>query len=156
MKVFCLGLAMALMSSTAGVAQREPGNAGCLIEQHARTCNWDGFKQLFSAAKTAAVEAPPMERFADKQLKDLAKTLGKDVVGGGDHADVTFEVISADKDGVIFGPSDQDLAELRVYAGGSSNGPLVWVETYRGQADRPWASIVGSVILQFQEHMAKG
>jgi len=76
------------------------------------------------------------------------------VVDSDGHADLTFEVIPADQDAIVFGPADRNLAELRVYAGGSDRGPLVWVETYRGQGDEPWASMVGAVILQFQDHVA--
>jgi hypothetical protein len=148
------GLAFALMCCISGLAQQAPGGAGCVIEKHVRTCNWEGFKHMLSASKTAAVEAPAMERFTDSDLRDLAKKLGMSVVGDNDHADLTFEVISADQDAIAFGPADRDLAELCIYAGGSSRGPLVWVETYRGQGDEPWASVVGAVILQFQDRLA--
>ena len=151
-----LGLALVGMGSAASVGQQVTGGAGCVVNDRVRTCNWEGFKQLLSAATTAAVEAPAMERFTDNDLRDLAKKLGKRVVGGDDHADLTFEVVSADQDAIVFGPSDRNLAELRVYAGGSDRAPLVWVETYRGQGDEPWPSIVGAVVMQFQDHvMAK-
>jgi hypothetical protein len=126
-----------------------------VVKKHVRTCNWEAFKQLLSHAQTVAVESPRMERFMNEDLRELAQGLGKTVTTSNTTAELTFTVIPESDDGLVFGPADQDLAQLRVYAGGDSRGPLVWVETYHGQADMPWPAIVGAVVRQFQEHVAK-
>jgi hypothetical protein len=100
-------------------------------------------------------EYEDMDRATGSQLKDLAKKLGKSVAKDDEMADLTFTVAPAALSGVDIGPADEEILELRVYSGASSHGKLIWVETYRGQKDKPWPANVHAAIEQFRGRLAK-
>ncbi len=94
-----------------------------------------------------------MDERTDEALKRLALHLGKTVVEPGDRpVDLQFLLIPLNKDGIYVGPSDENLATLRIYAGSTKTqrGTLVWAETYRGKKDIPWPSVVYYTIQQFK------
>lgn len=138
-----------------GVAQAQVSAAGCTIDHKVATCNWSSFRKSLDSARVVKAEYANMDRSTGSQLKELAKSLGKGVAGGDEGADLTFTVVPADVTGMDIGPADEEILELRVYAGGSSRGKLIWVETYRGQKDKPWPANVHAAIEQFQARLAK-
>jgi hypothetical protein len=87
------------------------------------------------------------------QLNELTQKLGKSVPKGNEKADLTFTVVPAEISGVDVGPADEEILELRVYEGGTSRGKLIWVETYRGQKDKPWPANVHEAIKQFRDRL---
>jgi len=137
----------------AGLAQS--ATPGCVKQQRTYVCNWEGFRANLAAAATVAVRSERLDPYTGVQLKDLAKALDKKVVEKG--ADLGFEVVPVDSNGIRVGPGDEALVELRIYAKTAMTDRYdpIWVETYTGQVDRPWASTVHAVIEQFQERMAK-
>ena len=128
---------------------------GCVKQDKTYVCNWQGFRADLKAANTVAVRSEQLDPYTGVQLKDLAKSLDKKIVEK--DADLGFEVVPVDTNGVRIGAGDQALAELRVYA----KAPLtnrydpIWVETYTGQMDRPWTNTVHAVIAHFQERVNK-
>jgi hypothetical protein len=150
---FALGFVVAM--GLCGVGFAQGAAAGCVKRQQTYTCNWDGFRAAMVGAATVAVRSEQLDPYTGVQLKELAKALGKNVVAK--DADLGFEVVPVDSNGVRVGPGDEAIAELRIYA----KAPMteryepIWVETYVGEVDRPWASSVHSVIEQFRGRLAK-
>lgn len=132
-----------------------PNSPGCSVQKGLRTCNWQAFRQLLDSSHVIAVEHGNLDRFTGVQLSNLAVRLGKTVASSGRPGDLTFIILPASQDGINIGPSDQPILELRIYSGPTSRGQLLWVETLRGDLDRPWASSVHSVIEQFEDRLAK-
>lgn len=156
MKIFQTILAVTFVGMFSGatvVAQQDV--ASCSFDKGAYTCNWSAFKSVLEASRTVAVENEPMDQPTGTQLKELARKLGKTVAAGERRADLTFTVVSADEPGIAIGPADQEILELKMYAGGNSNGKLIWVESYRGQQDRPWGANVHEAIEQFLARFGK-
>jgi hypothetical protein len=130
--------------------------AGCVLDHHTYTCNFGGFHHVFHHAKTISIEASPRDQASLTQLTELVGAINRTIAPTG-QADLIFTVLPIDHGGVIIGPGDVDLATLRVYeqAPDGSRGELLWAETYRGQADRPWPATVHALIRQFQDRMAR-
>jgi len=170
--VLCGIVLAAMMLSVACVAQAPtssvpPGGApsdvgettdraGCVLDNHAYVCSFGGFHHVFHRSKTIAIEASPRDQAALRQLDELVVALNRTVAPAG-QGDLVFAVLPIDHGGVIIGPGDVEMATLRVYEQGTdgAHGELLWAETYRGQADRPWPATVHALIRQFQERMAK-
>ncbi|QMV19213.1 hypothetical protein GOB94_11400 [Granulicella sp. 5B5] len=126
----------------------------CALNNGVYTCSWSAFEDTLAAAKTVSVQSDPMDERTNHALKRLARKLGKTVVETGDGpADLQFLLVPLNKDGVYVGPADVALATLRVYADSTPThrGTLVWAETYRGEKDIPWPSVVYYTIHQFEE-----
>jgi hypothetical protein len=146
--IVCIG-----MFSSVALTQQDV--ASCTFDKGAYTCNWSAFKDVLQTSRTVAVENEPMDQPTGAQLKELARKLGKTVAVRERRADLTFVVVPADEPGIAIGPADQEILELKIYAGGNSDGKLVWVESYRGQQDRPWGANVHEAVEQFQARFAK-
>jgi hypothetical protein len=139
-----------------GMAQAQPSvNPGCTTEHGQTTCSWYWFQKSLDTAHIVRAEYGEMDRGTGSQLKDLAKELGKTVAKKDEPADLTLTVVPATISGVDIGPADEEILELRIYSGGNSQGKLIWVETYRGQKDKPWPANVHAAIAQFQDRLAK-
>jgi hypothetical protein len=130
--------------------------AGCVLDHHTYTCNFGGFHHVFHRAKTISIEATPRDNASLSQLTELVGAINRSIAPAG-QADLIFTVLPLDHGGVVIGPGDVDLATLRIYeqAADGSRGELLWAETYRGQADRPWPATVHALIRQFQERMSR-
>jgi hypothetical protein len=128
---------------------------GCGVLNGVTTCNWHAFHHLLNSAHIIAVEHGNIDRFTGKQLAELAERLGKTVASPDRPGDLTFVVVPASEHGIDIGPADQPILELQIYSGPTSRGQLLWVETFRGDPDRPWPSSVHSVIEQFEARLAK-
>lgn len=147
-------MALLLGSARAVLPAQTPG-AGCMLNRQVYTCDWQVFRARFAAVHTVAIETPPRERAAGNRLRELAEALGKSVAGPEQPADAVFRVVSANPSGIAIGPADQPLATLQVLApaaagNGGGSGTLLWAETFVGQADRPWPTVVAAVADQFQ------
>ncbi|MDE1176468.1 MAG: hypothetical protein PW789_07645 [Edaphobacter sp.] len=136
-------------------AQAQTADAGCTIDRGQATCNWTAFRKALDAARTVKPEYRDRDKSTGMQLKELAQKLGKSIANEGATPDLTMTVIPAAASGVDIGPADQEILELHIYAGDSSQQKLIWVETYIGQKDRPWPANVHSTIAQFQQRLSK-
>lgn len=151
----CLALliatpASALRAQTALVAP----DAGCVPEKGAYTCNLAGLKLALERSRSIAVETPRLDRVAARQLEHFVLDLGKDPSETPSLAELSFSVQPTTPSGVVLGPSDHELASLRVTAPGKEGKPvLLWVETLRGQGDRPWPAQVHALLEQFKAHL---
>jgi hypothetical protein len=153
-----LGLKMVLaLVLGLGLAQAQTpvSPVACKTERGETTCDWYWLRKTLDASHTVKAEYGDMDRATGSQLKDLAKKLGKTVAKDDEPADLTFTVAPAALSGVDIGPADAEILELRVYSDGSSQGKLIWVETYRGQKDKPWPANVHAAIEQFRERLVK-
>jgi len=154
MATFCVGVQA---QAVAAPHQAE----GCTLQKRVYSCNWDAFRSRLDAAQTIAVESQPMDRFTAAQLRKLVARLGKSVAGANQVADLTFILTPVESTGIHIGPAGEPVATLRIYASGaatgteSSRGTMVWAETWIGHSDRPWPSIVHSLIMQFEDRFGK-
>lgn len=105
-------------------------------------------------AHTVAIETGHMDRAAAHELRHLVTNMGKLPEPAGSLADLTLRLEPTPPTGIDIGPADHDLATLRIFAPGTTGTPvLLWVETLRGQGDRPWPAQVHALIEQFQAHI---
>jgi hypothetical protein len=143
------------VQTVAAKAQKEPSSADCSIEGKRLTCDRIDFLKSFAEARILALESQPKNRIADKQLASLARSLGEQVMTGL-PADMTLRLVRPAITGVAIGPHEMELASLRVFStkAGSEASHLLWVETYRGQADMPWPMVVRALLQQFQATLA--
>lgn len=133
-----------LALSFATHAQSSTG-ASCSQVKGQYQCDRAAFVRILSTAQTVAVETRPYDRNGQRELGELVGQLGKTVATT--NADLTLRLDKLDPvNSVYFGPDDRGLASLRVY----SHGSLVWVETFGGQPDTPWPTVVYRTIQQFK------
>jgi hypothetical protein len=131
------------------------------LQKRVYSCNWDAFRSRLDAAHTIAVESQPMDRFTAEQLRKLVAKLGKSVADADQAADLTLVLTPVAPTGIHIGPAGEPVATLRIYAPGTARGPagsrgtMVWAETWIGNSDRPWPSIVHSLIEQFQDRFER-
>jgi len=151
----CIAIAIAGLglSLTPARAQSDAA-AGCTLKNHVYTCDGAAFQKALAGAQTVSIETHNTDGVARSQLQELiAKKLAKTVATEGGHADLNFLLIPIAEQGVVnTSPGDVDLGTLRVYtaAADGSRGQLVWAETFSGQSDLPWPSVVHGLIQQFQ------
>ncbi len=155
MSIVLITMTLAMTGITTGAAQTAATDAGCVIGKKEATCNWTAFRAALDSTRVVAVEYGATDQAVGLRLKELAARLGKKVATPEMPGGLTFVAVQPDTTGVEIGPEDQELVELRIYAGPSSRGRLLWVESYRGPADRPWPTSVQSTIQQFETHLAK-
>jgi hypothetical protein len=136
-------------------AQTTDSAPGCTLSKQGYICDKASFHRLLKHSQTIAIDASPRDRIARKQLAELIVALGKSPTDG--PADLTFALTPPDPAGVNIGPSDQELATLRVYGPSTDGKPgnLLWAETFRGQPDMRWPSAVHALMQQFQAEFAK-
>ena len=136
----------------AAQAQGSANPEGCTLAKGVYTCNRPQFVKSLRAARTVSIETQPMDRVAAAQLRDMLAAIGKTAVPLETSGDLIMLLIPADRNAVLVGPGQIELATLRVYALGpnGSRGSLLWAETYTGEADRPWPTTVRALIQQFE------
>ena len=125
--------------------------AGCSQAKGHYQCDQAAFVKTLASARTIAVETQPFDRNGERRLAELAAQLGKTTAT--ENADLVFRLEKIDPDrSVYYGPNGRELAALRVYSHESQNGhgPLIWVETFIGQPDMPWPTVVHQIIQQFK------
>jgi hypothetical protein len=156
MKVYGVVVLGALV--TGAIATAQTASTGCALRKQVYTCDWAAFKDKLDGAHNVAVETQSrLDRPVATELRELAQSLGKSVTESQQGADLTFLLIPWEGNGVEFGPMDQPLATLRIYAPDQETGhrKLVWVETYFGQPDMPWPAEANAAIEQFRERLRK-
>ena len=124
---------------------------GCTRDKDHYSCNKSAFKKVLNDAKTVVVASHPENNVSEAALQQLVRDLGKTVRRS--PAELTFVLAPTESDGVYFGPGNRELATLRVYAATADGGPgqLIWVESFAGQPDMPWPTVVHGAIQQFKE-----
>ncbi len=139
-----------------------PGQSGrpdsCTLHKGVYACDWDAFRTRFTQVHTVAVQVQPLDRPSEARLRHLVEALGKSVAPLEQTADLIFRVAPAQPGGVAIGPADQALATLLVSAPGADGGreTLLWAETFAGQADRPWPTVVNALASQFEARFKHG
>jgi hypothetical protein len=121
-------------------------------------CDAPAFQRRLANAHTVRVDTDRMDLFGHKQMEKLATDLGKQVVPPEQRPDLIFDIAPIDRSGRIdFGPSDMAIATLTVYdpAKGAGRRGIIWVETFDGQQDRPWPTVVVDLIRQFRTNALK-
>ena len=131
--------------------------SGCTLAKAIYTCDRTAFRRALRAAKTVSLETQPRDRVAAGQLRRMAESLGKEVSPVEASGDLTLLLIPVDRNGVLVGPGGAELATLRVYGAAvdGQRGPLLWAESYSGDADRPWPTTVQALIQQFEAKFGK-
>ncbi len=160
MKIPGLNGVLFLVLSMAGPAAL-PAQAqadGCSLVKSTYVCNWQAFRARFARVRTVGIEPRPMERVTERRLRELVLALGKNVAAPEQTPDVIFRMLPGTETGIAIGPADQPLAKLEVLAPGVDGAPptLLWVETFVGQADRPWPMVVTATANQFQARFQHG
>ena len=124
----------------------------CTLSKQVYTCDKASFAATLKQVRIIAIEAQPRDQPAAAQLKQLVTSLGKTFAPN--TADLTFRLTRTESSGIYVGPTNSALATLSVYglAPDGSRGPLLWLETFTGQPDMRWPSIIHATIQQFQEH----
>jgi hypothetical protein len=152
-----LMMCFASMSGVVSAQARKPADlAGCTAKDGQMTCNLYWLRKSLGEAHTVKAEYGERDRATGAQLKDLAKSLGKRVAAPNQPADLTFTVAPASVSGIDIGPADEEILELKVFSGSDAQKKLIWVETYRGQKDKPWPANVHAAIEQFRKTLSKG
>ncbi len=140
-----------LLAGVFAVGAAAQGQVPCALHGDTYTCDWNGLEQTLSQAQTVSVVGDRIERYTAVQLHRLVTELGKTAAKGDERGDLTFAVEDPPNHGIAYGPMDHPLAELCIYDNRlEGKNRLVWVETFRGQPDRPWQSTVHAVIAQFE------
>jgi hypothetical protein len=120
------------VSNVARVPAQAPSSQACSLEKGYYHCDLAAFSRTLKAAWTVAVESRPSSRATDKSLHDLVRSMGKAETA--EDADLTFVLLKA--------------PDSRGPNGGQ--GQLIWVETFDGQPDMPWPTVVYDLIQQFK------
>jgi hypothetical protein len=144
-------LALALFAFSLVAYAQSYSVAGCSQVRGRYQCDQAAFVKVLTNARTIAVATQPFDRNGEKQLTELAKQLGKTAASA--NADLVFRLERIDpENSLYYGPNGRDLAALRVYSHGSqaAHGPLIWTETFTGQPDMPWPTVVHQIIQQFK------
>jgi hypothetical protein len=121
-------------------------------------CDSTAFQHRLALSKTVRIDTDRMDLFGNKQMTELAESLGKKVAAKEQRPDLIFDLAYIDRTGRInVGPADIAIATLSVYdpAKGAGKRGLIWVETFDGQEDRPWPSVVTDIIRQFRKNALK-
>jgi hypothetical protein len=132
------------------VRAQAPASIGCTHSKNSYACDKIAFENYLKTARTVAIEPQSAVHNSEPQLRDLARSLGKTPQPA--PADMAFQLIPVDFDGVNYGPGDRELATLRIYTmtPQGTRGPLIWVENLYGQPDMPWPTVVHAIIQQFK------
>ena len=155
----------ALGTVSAAAQGRASGQQACVLDKGIYTCSHHAFAAELRSARNIYMVPAPHDGASDEALKDLAHRLAKRV--DGPDSDLTFMIVKTDRT-IYIGPSDTELATLRIYGRPSQNaatadgeqvprGPVLWVESYRGQPDIPWPAVTHNLVEQFEQdfHIAK-
>ena len=133
-----------------------PAGSSCVLTKKVYVCKISDFKAALGGTHTAAIVSDPDNRASNATLRSLVQSLGKEV-GDGGQADLTFLLTPADRAAIHIGPSQVDLALLRVYrrTADGARGDLVWAEMYRGEPDMPWPAVTRMLAAQVRERLGK-
>jgi hypothetical protein len=146
----CLIFILCIAASVAIHAQERIEAHGCTSSGSQYNCDKNTFERILQVAKAVSVNTPRLDASSSGQLQKLARALGKTVRSS--NADLTFVLVRPEPSGIYYGPSNRELASIRVYYGAAGNdrGKLVWVESYYGQPGSPWPIVVHHLTDQFR------
>ena len=128
----------------------------CTLQGRNYLCSKPNLQQAISLASTVRIVSQPANHASDAALSSLAQTLGKAVLAGDQsHADLTLRLTPIEPAGVTVGTGTVDLAMLNIFvaAPGDPTAKLLWSETYNGDPDMPWPSVVRALTRQFKSHL---
>lgn len=158
-----LGAGVALMA--AGMLQaQEPGTqesgwrqvTACAPDKGGFTCSRAGFHHVWRRAKSVQVETNAMDKGAKAQVEEYLASVGKTVTADSASAELLFVLKPVDSTGVHVGPAGSDLSVLSVYLiTDGKRGALVWSETFNGQPDMRWPTVVHASLEQFRGEFDK-
>ncbi len=155
-------LAVALPSALLGQSTAVPSTSladlpACTLQGRSYRCSGPVLEQALAASRTVALLSQPANHASDAALASLAKSLGKSVTAGDEAhpADLTIRLTPIEPAGVTVGTGTVDLAMLNIFvsAPGNPTARLLWSETYNGDADMPWPSVVRALTRQFKGHI---
>lgn len=151
----CLIFVLCIAASIPVHAQKRIEAHGCTRSGTQYNCDKGSFERILQVSKAVSVNTPGIDASSSEQLQKLARALGKAVRS--DNADLTFVLVRPEPSGIYYGPSNRDLADIRVYYGATANDPgkLVWVESYYGQPGAPWPIVVHHLTDQFRKDLKR-
>jgi hypothetical protein len=137
-------------SAATNIRTQAQAPIGCTQGKNTFTCDKLAFARYFKNAKTVTIEPQSIGHNAEPQLENLVRALGKTLQPA--PAELTFQLMPVDFDGVNYGPGERDIATFRIYAvtPQGTRGPLIWVENLVGEPDTPWPTAVHAIIQQFR------
>ena len=152
-------LALASCLSCIASAQQAPTATtladlpACTLQGKNYLCSKPALQQALAAAHTVSLVSQPANHASDAALASLAKSLDKSIVAG--PADLTLRLTPIEPAGVSVGANTVDLAMLNIFlaAPGDPTSKLLWSETYNGDPDMPWPSIVRALTRQFKARL---
>ncbi len=126
----------------------------CTLQGRNYVCSKPALQQALAAAHTVSLVSQPANHASDAALNSLAKSLDKSIVPGTEAqpADLTIRLTPIEPAGVSVGTATVDLAMLNIFIAipGNPSAKLLWSETYNGNADMPWPSVVHALTRQFK------
>jgi hypothetical protein len=129
----------------------------CTLQGRNYRCSKPNLQQVLAAAHTVALVSQPANHASDAALASLAKALDKTVVLASSQqtADLTLRLTPIEPAGVSVGMGATDLAMLNIFlaAPGDPTHKLLWSETYNGDPNLPWPSVVNALTRQFKSHL---
>ncbi len=129
----------------------------CTLQGKNYLCSKPNLQQALAATHTIAVVSQPANHASDAALASLAKSLGKATANGDEAslAELTFRLTPIEPAGVSVGAGTVDLAMLNIFVAAPGNpvGRLLWSETYNGNPDMPWPSVVNALTRQFKTRL---
>ena len=153
-------LALAVYLGPIAPARQAPAAAdlpACVLQGRNYLCNKPNAIAALAAAHTVALVSQPANHASDAALASLARSLDKAVLPGdkADGADLTLRLTPIEPAGVSVGMGTTNLAMLNLFAATPGNpiGRLLWSETYNGNPDMPWPSVVNALTRQFKAHL---
>ncbi len=126
----------------------------CTVKGSSYVCSRPALLQALAAAHTVVLVSQPANHASDAALASLAKSLGK-TIDPGKPADLTLRLTPIEPAGVTVGPGTVDLAMLNIFlpASGDPTARLLWSETYNGNPDLPWPTVVNALVRQFKARL---
>ncbi len=129
----------------------------CALQAKNYLCSKPNLQQALAATHTVAIVSQPANHASDAALASLARSLGKATATGDEAslAELTFRLTPIEPAGVTVGAGTVDLAMLNIFvaAHGNPTARLLWSETYNGNPDMPWPSVVNALTRQFKSRL---
>ncbi len=144
-----------VQAQAAPVANSAPADLpACTLKGKSYICSQPPLLQALAAAHTVALVSQPANHASDAALASLARSLGK-TVDPGNPADLTLRLTPIEPTGVSVGTGTVDLATLNIFIATPADptARLLWSETYNGNPDLPWPTVVNALIRQFKTRL---
>ncbi len=145
-----------LSSFAAGEGSASPADLpACTLDGKTYHCSKPAALQALAAAHTIALVSQPANHASDAALASLAQVLDKAAVFPDAPHDLTLRLTPIEPAGVTVGTGSIDLAMLNLFVAvpGNPTAKLLWSETYTGDPDLPWPSVVHALTRQFRTRL---